>query len=139
MYEFYLQRPVWFVDFLANPSEQTYFFNGPSLYVFYILLVISLFFKVCIFPTYCKYVIVSGVTYGTWNSLSKALFANKHNYAINKEWREEAVSFRLQKETNCLSNLEQCFKNYGLQFQQFYIMATTTIPLLGIGFSNCFT
>ena len=110
----------------------------PSMFFIFCLLLLC-FLKVAFFPTYCKYVIVSGVSYGTWNSLSIAFFANKHDYGINKEWQEEAVSFRLQKEINCLSNLEQYFKNYGLRFQQFYIMATTTIPLLGIGFSNCFT
>ena len=48
-YEYYPQGPIRFADFLANPSNQTYFFKESSLYVYY-LLVISLFFKVYIFP-----------------------------------------------------------------------------------------
>ena len=51
---------------------------------------------------YCKYVIVLGVSYGTWNSPSVIFLANKHNYTINKEWLQEAISFRLQKEISCL-------------------------------------
>ena len=35
-----------FIDFLANLSKQAYFFNGPSLYAYHLMLVISLFFKV---------------------------------------------------------------------------------------------
>ena len=50
LYESYRQRPVRFVDFLANPSDQKYLFKESSLYVYYLLVVISLFFKVYIFP-----------------------------------------------------------------------------------------
>ena len=50
LYESYRQRPVPFVDFLANPSDQKYLFKESSLYVYYLLVVISLFFKVYIFP-----------------------------------------------------------------------------------------
>ena len=50
LYKYYPQLPVRFVNFLANPSEQMYFFNGPPLYVHYLLLVTPLLFKVCIFP-----------------------------------------------------------------------------------------
>ena len=78
LYEYYPQRPVRFVDFLANPSDQTYFFKESSLYVYYLLLVISLFFKVYIFSTSTANVILPAVSYGT------------------------SSSFRLQKETNCL-------------------------------------
>ena len=37
LYEYYPQRPVHFVHFLANPSKQTYFSNESplSLYVYY--------------------------------------------------------------------------------------------------------
>ena len=47
--EYYSQRPVRFVDFLAKSSDQMNFFNEPSLYVYYLLLVVSLFFKIYIF------------------------------------------------------------------------------------------
>ena len=50
LYESYPQRPVRFVDFLANPSDETYFFKETYLYVYYVLLVISFFLKVYIFP-----------------------------------------------------------------------------------------
>ena len=46
------------------------------------------------------------LSYGTWNSLSVTLFANKHDDIITNEWRQKAISFRLQKETSCLSNLD---------------------------------
>ena len=49
LYKYYRQRPVRFVDFLANPSDQTYFFKESSFYVCCLLLVISLFYKVYIF------------------------------------------------------------------------------------------
>ena len=49
LYEYYSQRLVRFVDFLAKSSDQMYFFNEPSLYVYYLLLVVSLFFKIYIF------------------------------------------------------------------------------------------
>ena len=103
----------------------------------YLLLVISSFFKVCIFFPSTN-VIVPCVSYGTWNSISITLFVNKHDYTINKEWRQEAISFRLQKETSSLNNLEQCLKHFGFKFQRFYIMAAFTFPVPGIGFSNCF-
>ena len=48
LYEYYPQRLVRSADFLANPSDQTCFFNEPLLYVYYLLLVISLLFKVYI-------------------------------------------------------------------------------------------
>ena len=86
------------------------------------------------FPKYCKYVVVPGVYHDNWNSFSITFFANKHEYAINKEWRQEAISFRLQKETSCLSNLE----HFGFKFQRSYIMATTTFPVPVIVFTNCF-
>ena len=60
------------------------------------------------------------------------------HYIINKEWRQEAILFRLQKETSCLRNLEQCLKKFGFKFKRFYIMAATTIPVPSIGFNNCF-
>ena len=65
LYGYYPQRPVRFVDFLANPSDQTYFFKKSSLYVYYLLCVISLFFKVCIFSTSATNVILPVVSYGT--------------------------------------------------------------------------
>ena len=45
------QRPVHFVAFLENLSDQTYFFNEPSFYIYYFLLVVSLSSKVYIFPS----------------------------------------------------------------------------------------
>ena len=51
LYECYFQRPVRFVDFLGNPSDQIYFSKESSLYVYYLLIVISRFFKVYIFST----------------------------------------------------------------------------------------
>ena len=47
--EHYSQRPVRFVDFLVNPSDQTLFFRESSL-SFYYLLIISLFYKTYNFP-----------------------------------------------------------------------------------------
>ena len=50
LYEYYHpQRPIHFVDLLANASDKTFFFRE-SFYVYYLLLVISLFFKVYILP-----------------------------------------------------------------------------------------
>ena len=49
-YESYPQHPVRFVEFLANSSDQTYFFNASSLYIYYHRPVISFLFKVYIFP-----------------------------------------------------------------------------------------
>ena len=57
---------------------------------------------------------------------------------IFKGWRQEANWVRLQKETSCLSNLEQCLKIFGFKFQQFYKMIATTIPVPSIGFFNFF-
>ena len=78
LYNYYPQRPVRFVDFLANPFDQTYFLKEYSLYVYYLLLVISLFFKVYIFSTSSANVILLVVSYGT------------------------STSFRLQNWTSCL-------------------------------------
>ena len=50
LYESYLQGPVRFVDFLTNLYDETYFFKESTLYIYYLLLIISLFFKVYIFP-----------------------------------------------------------------------------------------
>ena len=93
----YSHDPVRFVHFLGNPSNQTYSFIGPSIYVDYLPLVISLFLKVSISFNYYKYVIVPGIFYGTWNSPLGNFFANKYGYTINKGWRQEVPSFRLQK------------------------------------------
>ena len=71
---------------------------------------------------------IPGVCYGTWNSLSRTLFANKHDQSI----QQEAISFRLKKETSCLSNLEEYLKKICFNFQRFYIMAATTIPWAGM-------
>ena len=64
--------------------------------VMFCLLFICLL-KIVFFPLYTKYVIIPGVSYSTWDSASVTLFANKHDYAITKEWGEEATTFRLQK------------------------------------------
>ena len=77
LYESYPPRPLRFVDFLANPSDQTYFFKESSIYVYYLLLVISSFFKVYIFSTSTANVILPVVSYAT------------------------STSFRLQEETSC--------------------------------------
>ena len=45
-YEYYPKRPVRVVEYLANASDQTYFLKESSLYAYYLLFVISLFFKV---------------------------------------------------------------------------------------------
>ena len=138
LYEFYSQSPVRFLDFLANPSEQTFFLNGLSLYVYYFLLVTSLFFKDCIFSQVLQ--ICNSTRCILWylEFSSITLFANKLDNTTNKEWWKEAISFRMQKENSCLSNLEQGLKYFGVKFQWFYIMAVTTIPVPDIGFSNCF-
>ena len=69
LYDYYPQRPVRFVDFLANPSDQTYFLKESSLYVYYLRLVIFLFFKVYIFSTSSPNVILPVESYGTSTSL----------------------------------------------------------------------
>ena len=63
LYESNSQRPVRFVDFLANPSDQTHFFKECSLYVCYLLLVISLFFKVYVFSISAVNVILPVVSW----------------------------------------------------------------------------
>ena len=45
-YEYYPKHPVRVVEYLANASDQTYFLKESSLYAYYLLFVISLFFKV---------------------------------------------------------------------------------------------
>ena len=50
------------------------------------------FLKFVFFRKCCKYVIVPGVSYGTWNSPFVTFFANKHDYTINKKWRQETTS-----------------------------------------------
>ena len=76
LYESYRQRPVRFVDFLANPSDQKYLFKESSLIIF--LSLFLCFLKFIFFHKYCKYVILPVVFYGT------------------------STSFKLQKETSCL-------------------------------------
>ena len=78
LYEPYPQRTVRFFYFLANPSDQTYFSKESSFYVHYLLLIISLFFKVYIFSTIAANVILPVVSYGA------------------------STSLRFQKETSCL-------------------------------------
>ena len=71
------------------------------------------FLKFVLSTKYYKYVIVPDVSCGTWNSVLVTLFANKHDYTVNKLWRKKVVSLRLQEETSSLSRtqMEQCFKN----------------------------
>ena len=78
-HEYYPQRTVGSVLFLANPVRQMYFFNSPSVYVYYLVLVIFSFLKFAFSPEYCKCAIVTGVSYGTWNSRSVTFFENKHD------------------------------------------------------------
>ena len=99
LHEFYPQRSVCFVESLAKSLWTNILFQWPLPYVNHLWLVISLFLKFCIFFKYCKYVIVPGVSYGTWYSVT--LFANRLGYA---------VSFRLRKETSSLSSLDGAFK-----------------------------
>ena len=47
LFEYYRQRPVRFVDFLANPSNQAYFFKKFTSYVHYLVLVDSFFLRLC--------------------------------------------------------------------------------------------
>ena len=78
LYEYYPQRPVRLVDFLVNPFYQTYFFKESSLYVYYLLLVISLFYKVYIVSQVLQICYFTSLSYGT------------------------STSIRLQKEISCL-------------------------------------
>ena len=136
MYEFYPQHPIHFVDILANPPNKLTFSRVPPfMFIIFRLLVLCIL-KFVFFPKYCKYILVPSVSYGTWNSISVNLFANKHDYTINKEWRQGAISFRLQKEISCLSNLDGAV--LGFKFKRFYITAATFISVSSIGFSNCF-
>ena len=85
-----------FVDFLAKPSNQTYLFNGPSHYVCSHFL--AALFSKFVFPSrYWKYVIVLGVSYGTWNSSLVTFLANKHDYTFKKQWLQEANSLDWKK------------------------------------------
>ena len=104
LYKYYSQRLVLFVHFLANYSEQNVLFQWPLL--------LSLLLSACYFfvfflnfvflPKHCKYVTVLDVSYGTWNSSSVNVFANKHHCTINKEWRQEATCLGCKMETSCL-------------------------------------
>ena len=65
--EYYSQRPVRFVDFLVNPSDQKLFLGSPP-FLFIILLLFLCFIKLIIFHKYCKYAILLAVSYGTSSS-----------------------------------------------------------------------
>ena len=51
LFEYYRQRPVRFVDFLANPSDQAYFFKKFTSYVHYLVLDDSFFLRLCFYTS----------------------------------------------------------------------------------------
>ena len=86
-YLFFDQTPIlvlpstvcWSCSLLGNPFEKTFFFNGQSLYVYYLVLLFLYFLKFLFFTEYSKYVIVPGLSYATWNSLPLTFFAIKND------------------------------------------------------------
>ena len=80
------QLPVRFVQFLASPSEETYFLMIPR-FMFIIFCLLFLYFLKFISAA----VIGPGVSYGTWNSPSISFFANKYDCAINSEQQEKTT------------------------------------------------
>ena len=86
--DYYPERPVCFVHFLANSPKATYLFSGFSLYVYYLLLAFSLFWKMCTFSHELQKCYSTRRSYLTWKSPSIILFANKHDYSNNKEWQQ---------------------------------------------------
>ena len=99
----------------------------PLIFITFCLLFFWFFLKFVFLPKHCKYVTVSDVSYGTWNSSSVNVFANKHHCTINKEWRQEATCLGCKMETSCLKVNKQQFgwSNaqifFGFRFQRLYI------------------
>ena len=121
LYEYYPQRPVRFVDFLANPTDQTYFFKESSFYVYYFLLVISLFVKVNIFPQVLQ----------MWYLTSCILWY--FNFA------QVAKRNQLSLGEQIATQMEQCLKCL-VSNLSYYIYAATIIPVPDLSVnSNCFS
>ena len=126
---------VLFVNFslFSKRPRTNVIFKWSLPFSLYLLLVSSLFF-----PRNCNYVIVQGMSYDAWNSPSVTFFANKHDYTINKELRQEVTLFRLQKETSCLkvrkqklrwSNAQTLFSNFSdyIQAAALFIFLTQVL------------
>ena len=130
LYEFYPQRSVCFVDFLANPSEQTYFFNGLSL----TLITFGL-----LFLCFLNFVFSSS----TANMLQYQVYLMVLGTQQLCLLIDLAMRFRLgceRKLALLAAQMEQCLKNFGLKFKWFYIMAATHLskcpgghPVLHLG------
>ena len=103
---FFEQTFVWVLPSMHNSfcSHFSKPFRTNALFLSFIFIIFCLLFfrslKCSFFPKYYKYVIVRGISYGTWNSPSVTFLANIHDYPTNKEWRQEATLFRLPKETS---------------------------------------
>ena len=84
------------MSFCMSSNKRTFSMVYPFMFVIFFLLFLCflrfVFFSQVLQVYRCMQV----------NSPSVTLFANKHGYTINKEWRQEATLFRLQKETSCL-------------------------------------
>ena len=100
---YYLQRPVRFINFLANPFDLTYFIKESSLYVYHLLLVISLFFKVYIFCKYYKYILLPVVSIVRWLRLGckrSYLSLGEQIATYMEQWLKV---FRVNSKLLCLS------------------------------------
>ena len=83
---FFEQKLVWvlpcsFCSLFSKSLQRNVLFPMIPPFMFIIFCLLFFCFLMFLFlPKYCKYVMVPGVSYGTWNSLSVTLFANKHDY-----------------------------------------------------------
>ena len=103
LYEHCPQRPVRFVDFLANPSDQKYFFKESSLHVYYLPLVISLFLKVYIFLQVLQICHFASCILWYFDFIQVAT----RNYLSLGE--------------QIATQMEQCLKMFGVKFKLLYI------------------
>ena len=55
---------------------------------------------------------------------------------LRRSGDKKQFRFSCKRKLVVLEKVEQCLKNFGFKFQQFYIMAAATIPEPGIGFNN---
>lgn len=116
----FTQRHVQFVHFLANLSEQKYFFNGLSLDIYYLLLVFPLHSLVCISPHVLE--ISYSTRYNLWHL--EYFFSKFLSLQINMTTLLTRSSDEKQLRLGCQKTLvetERHLKSFGFKFQRICI------------------
>ena len=127
--------------FQQTPSNKRTYVSPFMFIIFYFLFLCVL--KIAFSSKYCKYVILPGVSYGTWNSSSGTFFAKNMTILLTRSGDKKRLRLGCEKKLVALkwtnSNLDGPIYNlFWFHISATIIQAATTVPEPDIGFSSCF-